>query len=187
MIVCHEPKFAFIRNPKTASRSVTKILQDNFTVWDCSDYHGWILPEACQDYFTFMFVRNPFSRTVSAWLHVCEDRIRVGRASSPSLAQFVDYGGFGLHNARNYFKQSDLLKWIEADTKSKVTILKYENLAEEIRNLPFMPEGIELPHIGNSGKDWMSFYTPEIEERVRQALAEDFETFGYHDRISISM
>ena len=69
MLVCDEHKFIFLRNPKTASRSVTRALSENFNVRQVGVYHDWKIPKELVGYFVFVVVRNPYTRAVSGWKH----------------------------------------------------------------------------------------------------------------------
>lgn len=214
MIICYDPQFVFLRNPKTASRSITELIKNHWTVWECTSYHGWKIPNECKNFFIFMVVRNPFIRTFSAWRHLCEDIDRMKRNEKISFYDFVLHGGFNLtvellkasqedkkciaplfgksrpfNGSRNFFKQSSFLNWCKEENNiNNIKIIKYENIKQELSNLPFMPPNFILPEIGKSKENnWRKEYTPEIEKIAREKLKEDFETFGYYDKLNITI
>lgn len=194
MLICKSHRFVFIRNPKTASRSLTEIFENNFDVIENSTYHSWYVPEEYSDYFVFMFVRNPYSRTVSAWQHVCRDTKKVGGKHIPTFAEFVDFKGMNLklekepaeHHVkkrrRNFFFQAWMMDWVLNETKvNRLNIFKYENLEEDFHRLPFIKKRYDIPRVGVMVDDWMQFYTSQkIKKMVYDNLKIDFERFGYY-------
>lgn len=201
MLVCKSHKFVFVRNPKTASRSLTQVLKDNFDVIEFSTYHDWRVPDEYADYFVFMFVRNPYSRTVSAWQHVCRDTGRVGKRV-PTFPEFVDFKGMNLNlgyekrndqfverKKRNFFAQSSMIDWVLEDSKVKhVNLFKYENLYEDFHRLPFIDKEHDIPKVGVKVSDWMQYYTShKIKKMVSDNLAADFDRFGYYRGLLIPL
>ena len=78
-------KFIFIHIPKTAGRSIEAVLRKRFKHattrsqdpnWSWTTQHDSIIEydvsmtNPLSDYFTFAFVRNPWSRIVSLWKHL---------------------------------------------------------------------------------------------------------------------
>lgn len=184
MIVCHNPKFVFIRNPKTASRSIVESLKSQFQIWECSEHHEWRIPEPYAGFYAFLFVRNPFSRCVSAWNHVCKDRIVHNNHEPLSFKRFLEIGVFKTASLDlNFFKQTEMVSQI----RGKIKILKYESLHKEINSLPFMNKKVEVPHIGKSEGDWITVYDRTTERMVAELLAEDFENFGYPRALNIKL
>lgn len=191
MIICEEKKFVFIRNPKTATRSITEILQSLFSVYCDPYHHAWNIPDDYADYFTFLFTRNPFSRTVSAWLHVCDDYRTMNRPTL-TLAEFLEGGMFCVRNNRaeldNYFLQSHLLDWIRRDTKVEdIHVCRYERLEQDFHRLPFIVGRHTLPKIGKSNNGWQKFYTPALRDLAAKVLEEDFERLGYRTDFNIKL
>lgn len=180
MLVCDEHKWIFLRNPKTATRSVTVALKNNFFTRKVGNYHSWEIPKKLSEYFIFSTVRNPYERAISGWQHW------VGNGKNLTFEEFFDaqkdwadlkMSGFMMKKSEGrYWKiQSNTLNKI----KGEVHILRYENLEEDLNSLPFI-DNIVLPRIGvqNYG-DWKSHYTPDLEAKVYELLQKDFERFGY--------
>lgn len=91
-------KFLYLKNPKTGGTSIYRgILQkdDNITILadDHEDFPAWIkelYEGSLDDYFKFTFIRNPFTRLVSAYLHICCNSIIPSRRIS--FREFVTMG-----------------------------------------------------------------------------------------------
>lgn len=117
-MICHRYRCIFIRNPKTASVSVSKYFRRHL---------GGIYEEALltlplmrreglakiinlfPTYFTFAFVRNPFDRFVSAW---CE-KFDPQRPSTQALQY---------HSLREYAElATDLFAYLESESEKTRT------------------------------------------------------------------
>lgn len=199
MLVCDEHKFVFLRNPKTASRSITRALSKKFQCRRVGLYHSWKIPKEFLGHFVFATVRDPYTRSVSAWQHW----LRTGK-TSPNVAfdwsliesplwrpdrpdRDFDFERFSkvIFNTRlsdypqgaHWKLQSEILDQIDTE----VHLLKYENLEADLNSLPFI-DNINLPRIGvyaTKYGDWQQYYTPEVETRIYETLKPDFERFGY--------
>lgn len=187
MLVCKEHQFIFVRNPKTASRSISEMLKERFVVEDL-EYHDWMIPPEYSGFYTFMCVRNPFHRTVSAWNYVRHDRLKRGGPDT-SFEDFVIFGGLRIKTGPNlndnFFSQSDFLDKVLSRVK-EVHLIKHERLAEDLASLPFIGGRVNLPKIGAGNVDWRSVYDLNTEALVESALRRDFDRFGYcHSCISL--
>jgi len=193
MLVCDEHKFVFLRNPKTASRSVSAALSEKFDVRQVGIYHDWKIPEELTGYFVFAVVRNPYVRAVSGWRHwskrpetndfslvwmgdsyeaTSNSRLAFGKWTQKFI-QPIDKIIFP--KGRHWKRQTEILDKIGSD----VHLIRYENLEEDLNSLSFI-DNIVLPSIGvQDYGDWRTHYTPEIEARVYQACKEDFVRLGY--------
>jgi len=197
MLVCDEHKWIFLRNPKTASRSVTRALRDNFVTRNKQNYHGWkisepkpfteVVPFQTADflfsyprpqsqelsgYFVFTTVRNPYERVVSGWQYFNKKK------GDLNFNEYVN----SISGKRKRFpfetfpiRQTDVLDLIRG-----VHILRYENLEEDFNALPFVGQQIVLPQVGvQTYDDWKSHYTLDLETKVYELLQIDFERLGY--------
>ena len=178
MLVCDEHKFVFLRNPKTASRSVSEALSKEFNVRQVGIYHDWQIPEEFVGHFVFTVVRNPYVRAVSGWMHWA-GAYKGGKITfdewTKRLIKPVGKENIIFPKGRHWKRQTQILDQISSD----VHLIYYENLAEGLNSLPFV-DNIVLPYVGvqNYG-DWKTYYTPQIEARVYQACEEDFNRLGY--------
>ena len=72
--VNHKNKWAFIHIPKTSGSSISDVLEKiPYTELIDSTHNGIIKFPKIDNYFIFAFVRNPFLRFVSAYLHYNRD------------------------------------------------------------------------------------------------------------------
>jgi hypothetical protein len=173
MLVCDEHKFVFLRNPKTASRSVTKALAEKFDCRTVGIYHDWKIPEELTGHFIFTVVRNPYVRAVSGWKHWSRGQ---GVDFNEWTQRFVrPLNKVIFPKGKHWKRQTEILDKISSD----VHLIRYENLEEDLNSLSFI-DNIVLPSIGvQDYGDWRTHYTPEIEARVYRACREDFYRLGY--------
>jgi len=172
--------FVFIRNSKTASRSVKQLLSDLFAVTEIGTDHEYRVPEAYRNRFIFCVVRNPFSRAVSAWKHYCRDVDLVRSRQIVNTTQgYLPFKAFlGNRKFGPLFYQSTIFEYAEEQGYS-VTPIKFEFLKTELQSLSFMPDKFELPEIGVAGHDWTKMYDSETEALASEVLSKDLERFGY--------
>ena len=180
MLVCKDHQFIFVRNPKTASRSISEMLKKRFVVEDL-EYHDWRITPEYSEFYTFMCVRNPFHRTVSAWNYVRHDRLKRGDPDT-SFEDFVRFGELGIRTGPNlndnFFAQSEFLDKVLSRVK-EVHLIKHERLVEDLVSLPFLDGYADLPKIGVGNVDWRCVYDLNTEALVEFALRRDFDRFGY--------
>jgi hypothetical protein len=148
-------------------------------------------------YYSFTFVRNPYSRVLSAYL----DKVATSNplyATTPGAGQKATVEGFeafldylqsgGLHANRHWWPQVDLL-YKPADQFSFIG--KVEKMSGDMEkvlaNVLVKPVGrpdFASPHQvktrATSANDKLDqFYSPKAREAVRKLYLSDFETFGY--------
>lgn len=61
-------------------------------------------------------------------------------------------------------------------------IIHLENLNEEIQELPFVDNSVNVPHAHRNKREyrsWEPYYTSEAEANIYEYFKEDFEAFGY--------
>lgn len=154
MIICKEEKWIFIRNPKTASKSITKYLIENFNCFEINKYHSTSVPSDCKEFTTFICVRNPLSRAVSAWLHVSQN-------VELSLEQFIvnqSMVGLPIDSdtcRENLFFQSDIIEKINC---KNIKLLYFEKIEKNI--IKNFKKNIKLEKIGYNpnSKNWTEYY-----------------------------
>ena len=101
-------KFIYIHIPKTAGCSIELVLKEKFkdatTIsedpnWNWPTKHDSIIEydvsmtDPLNDYFTFTFVRNPWSRMVSLWKH-----LKCPKAPASQSLGWADIGGTSIPN-----------------------------------------------------------------------------------------
>jgi hypothetical protein len=68
MIVCEKMRWVFVRNPRTASRSVSALLLSKFECKELLPIHRVSVPEEYGDFVRQIVLRNPIERAASIWL-----------------------------------------------------------------------------------------------------------------------
>ena len=187
-----EHKCIFIHIPKTAGISVNKALfgSQGGGHKDVVFYKRAFGPLTYRNYFTFTFVRNPYSRLLSAYT-------------------FLKRGGFGEKDRRwadqhlleiNCFEQF-VFEWLNKETMySYIHFIPQVNFVCDINLTPDVDfigrfESLEadfqivadrlglqvsLPMLNKtSKKSWKECYTLASKEKVSKLYRDDFKTFGY--------
>lgn len=70
MIISHSLKYVFFAIPKTASKSVSELLINQYQGEYHGNYHNVVIPENCLSYYKFCTVRHPYTRAVSFYYHI---------------------------------------------------------------------------------------------------------------------
>lgn len=153
---------------------------------------------ALADYFSFAFVRNPWSRMVSWWEMILDIHHRAGEGHEDALRHlrtndFIDrtgrdYGSFDefvLRGPRTWERLSrPQVDYLRAPGRSVDFVGRTEQLdsdiAEVCRRLG-MAAPPEVPRRNETQKSrhWRDYYTDETRQRVGELFRADLEEFGY--------
>lgn len=179
-------KFIFIRLHKVGGTSVSEALgirKSHYTTQEAIKMVGRYNWERC---YTFAFVRNPFTKVVSAYNYFTLKN-RQSMADKPiSFDDWVrktygdDKDPFYYYSARWFQSQSDWLK----DKRGVISlnkIGKLENIKEDFAEISSkIGVSAPIPHLNKSGKaDYRKFYTEASYEAVKTWHQEDLDNFGY--------
>jgi hypothetical protein len=206
--VCAERKFCYVRIPKSANTAVTSTLffhqHGEAPTERLEGKRAFKRPSAflrltvsqLDDFFCFSFVRNPYHRTLSAYLSKLVARAHkspyreiaatIRRRSSGELT----FGAFctylaegGLYGNPHWYPQS---RFIEAVGAERLDFIgKVENMAEGIAHISLVLFGVaDAKTYGQDVKTGASARLGEhYDERCRRIVAElyreDFERLGY--------
>jgi len=227
MIINNTFRFVFVHIPKSAGTTVTSVLSTYSSYCDI-ELGGTALGEAVQPlfqkrfglqkhstlseiksvvgevllkrYFTFAFVRNPYSRAYSAYKYLSRAREDKQIASLADFDKFKDFAGFlgsdyfqGQGYDRMIMPQSI---WVARDNKSQDVAVDYVGNVErlgfcldEIRSL--VGGGMErrktvnpLPVLNTSSEGGPAVWSelannPALEEKIYRRYELDFRQFGY--------
>lgn len=201
-MICHDPPFLYVDICRTASTSgrsaLTRVLgpraeskHDHFR----KIIEGGILtPEALDDYYTFVFVRNPYDRMVSYWTHpkfqgipfpefvrglVAGEHRRLDIAAKDPCRQDIEYmpmvewfteGGRDWLGAVDFIGRFESL---EADWRAVFRALQLPLFST------FPHENIAYAKREETRGHYSHYYTPEARRIVEAYYAADFEEFGY--------
>jgi hypothetical protein len=225
-MISHKFKCLFVHVPKTAGQSIEQFFKEKHGLTEkyCEELlltkntdsskgperlaHlrseeyvtcGHIDEKTYQDYFTFGFVRNPWQRLVSEYLHKKID-------SKMSLKEFVleglpDVSSFSDAH-RHIIPQYDFL--FDAQGNQNVDFIgRFENLNESFTQIctTLGIEDASLPHKNSSysprratlrklrhlfsgqqkrvNKHYRDYFDDELLEHVNRMYAKDIQSFGY--------
>ena len=199
-----EKRVAYLINCKVACSSIKATLvggdiPDDYSVHKRAVINGMqkgkLVGEE-KDFFTFTFVRNPFSRLVSCY----ESKYHVDREKYKLISDFKTYldGYFTLDHGftdfvhrvcslpyflmnAHFCRQHDII--FDKDDQSRCDYIgHYENLSQEYEEIMGGYHLKPLPHFNKSNtKNWMDYYTPETAELVYRTFKSDFDVFGYEE------
>lgn len=182
----------FIRIPKNASTSIYNHIKPLNTIRDevlplRKEHHNIFAPSHCRlseavevlgkeilDKVVFAVCRNPLDRMVSRY-HFTQksDWIPI---KFKDFAEFVDF----------CVEEDTIASYSQSyhlDVDTKINIVRFENLQYDFARL-LASNGILvnpiLPKLNSTKHDnYKSYYTPTLEQKVRELWKEDFKRFNY--------
>jgi hypothetical protein len=207
MRISHRFKFVFFSNPKTGSESIRQLLDPLSDVRDVPlaqappghFFYSHIRPADMRsafvrlgwrynDYYRFVFVRNPWTRLLS--LH--QYALKAG-APLPDFAEWLkgsrpDGLGGGGPNALPWLRYGTYsLEAFAGDGSGRLLVndvFRLEDIAEvpdrlRLRGIPLPPDA-RLPWKNKSESASLdAYYTPELRDLVAERYAKEIERFGY--------
>ena len=187
-------KFIFIHIPKCGGTTLETSLVDDSCIFRCNAWphnlklkyplnhctlddikESKVLHPNFDKFYSFTFVRNPFSRLVSEYFYL-KGRMKLSDDTKKELIHLAnnksESGAMGNHCMH-------LHKFIN----NKINFIgKLENLQQDF-NIVCDKVGIpqqELPHINKTNhKHYTEYYDDETREIVAERYAKDVEYFGY--------
>ena len=184
-MIIQEPKTIFIHIPKNAGTAIESVFKPYTRLNNQIDRHASIhdikhkFPSIYKKYNKFTVIRNPYERMISFYFYL-KSYNKLFRAKFED--SFIEW----LKKPENseipfnsdwikklgYFKNQH--EWVD-DT---VTIIKFENLNEELNN--FFKKDIILPIKNNTDhRHYLKYYNDESLNIVHNRYKEDFEKFNY--------
>lgn len=184
----NQDKVLWFRIPKNCSRTLVVLLQEAFGARMSLDPHGvaWTTYDEKEfdDYFSFIFVRNPWDRLLSCYLNtVVGPRARYtsfDECSEMSFEEFVvwlegkDWAKLDHHV---HPQVRSIPPGVEPDFIGRV-----ENFDEDVNRLlkRFGMEASHCPRINASKHGhYREYYNERTKEIVARLYKEDIERFGY--------
>ena len=135
--------------------------------------------------FRFTFVRNPFSRTLSAYLDKVERRAKRNGIETSYLSFLQELDKGKLHTNGHWTPQSDLLliPFNQFDFIGKVESLESDlhQVTYQLQKVPGTNADITsvLSNATHANKKLADYYDEKSVELVRKLYRQDFELFDY--------
>jgi hypothetical protein len=208
MRISHRHKFVFFSSPKTGSESIRNLLDPLSDVRDVTisqttpsfPFHSHMRPVEMRaafvrlgwrynDYYSFVFVRNPWTRLLSLHQYALKAGVPL-----PAFAEWVkstaaDGNGGGGPKALPWLRYGTYsIDAFAGDGNGNLLVsevFRLEDMAQvpgrlRLRGIP-LPADAAAPWI-NRTKESASldaYYTPELRNLVAERYAKEIERFGY--------
>jgi chondroitin 4-sulfotransferase 11 len=184
-MIDHKHKFIFIHLFRTGGTSIEKNFKHR--KWDHRKYSAYIKQfgaEVWTEYFTFSFVRNPWSRVLGHYMWRKQKATDIRKGDDLSFRDWVlqfennikgpqSLGDKGIPQYEELFS---------AGVQLVDFIGRFENLQQDF-NIVCDKIGIprkQLPHVNKTRhKHYTDYYDDETREIVAERYAKDIEYFGY--------
>jgi Sulfotransferase family len=207
VLISDDRRMLFVHIPKTGGASVEQLLREA-----CPDArtvgkqrHARLQrilrhEPGLVDYWSFGFVRNPWSRMVSwysmidTWNHrwgPASGRTQDGQWGSTrdgnplwrAVAAYADFDEFVLRGTAEHDRLAmPQVDYLVGDDHRADFIGRTEHLAEDIATIQRELDlpAIELPHRNaRSSGSWRDYYTPATRDRIAEVYAKDVAEFDY--------
>ena len=182
----------FVHVPKAAGTSVSKVLFGNhgFGHKSVVDYKRILGPLEYRRRFSFAFVRDPYTRLVSAYTFLKQGGMteRNRRFSEDRLSEVSSFAEFvtdwltpeTMWEAQHFQPQSHFV--CDRGRIGVDFVGRFEALERDFAQV-CVRLGIArmLPHSNRTDRSapLLSYYTPDLRRRVASLYAEDFDLLGY--------
>lgn len=203
MIISEKTKLLFIHNQKAAGMSIEHILLNSFDGIKLLERHSYAEDgieymgrEKWNEFMSFGFVRNPWSRLVS-WYTMIQETPPEGKnalweyvhQNSNSFEEFVINCTETITDVRNSYayRKSFVRPQYDyfTDNKGELAVAfigRFENLQDDFNTMLDKAglASVSLPKLNPTrSKDYKSFYTNQTKDIVAQRFAKDIEKFNY--------
>jgi hypothetical protein len=206
VVVSHEHEYIFIHNYKVAGSSIKRALRDDRSPWRKAYVHlrnrlgdvvgddYWqtfhshatarevrdALPDGLwEEYYTFGFVRNPWSWQVSLYFYMLQTPEHYQHDLVSEMDGFEEY----IHWRVTEDKTLQQEFFVDESGELLVDhVGRLENIQEEFQTICEVIglDGVSLPHKNESSHDhYTEYYTEETRELVAEHFAPDIERFDY--------
>ena len=188
-----EYKCIFVHIPKTGGKSVSRAIFGNLGGGHnhIRKYKIVFGPYTFRKYYKFAFVRNPYSRLVSAYIFLSnggDDKYDRDWANE-HIVHYESFDNFVRNwiNPANIFKKSHFKPQVHYICNDKLQVEvdyvgRFEELEKDFQHIcGILNIERELPHYNSSNKTkrWKEYYNTETFAIVNEVYKEDFEVFNY--------
>lgn len=193
MPIFEEQKTIFIHIPKTGGTSIIKKFNPDFDETKSFKHYDYLyyqnlLKDKINSYKIFTVVRNPYERITSYFnMHIVHSvflKKQIAKYSPTNIKEAFDiYINLTIKNKilsifdRPFLVYRSQLSFLVDENhilNKNINIIKYENLNNEIPNLP--KENIKKYNITSS-----MICSEENKIFIKEYFIDDFLNFGYHD------
>lgn len=190
MIISDKHKLVFFHIPKTGGSSITKLLIEKYKGKPYYDKHcnvdwGMRLLGNRRNYFKFSIVRNPFSRMVSWYNHLVEERKADKEIIDPrNFYYFLEYYRKTKEHSKMEMFQYDQnqFDFLIPDKSNLNYIIKLESIDKQWKDIcdikkmryykvPHERKGIEI--------DYREYYDEKLVAYMQNIFRIDLEYFDY--------
>lgn len=184
-------KFIFIHIPKTAGKSLTKVIGSGGACHLSWRHYQAILEEKIENYYVFTVVRAPLDRLISSYTYMksggnqsIED-LEIKRDWIDPFKNFDEFVKESLStssviSSRKFRPQTTFLENKEGHIEKQINIFYFESLLQAYQEIS---EQLKLkkplPHVNSSNRGNEASISLESAKIINQLYSKDFENFGY--------
>jgi len=200
-------RFVFVSVPKVCTHSIYHILSHHYqkgliAKW----FHHNVVPLRYSRYFRWTVCRNPFTRAASLWWSACrlarldQYRFRERCGAADDFTRFVAWlAGTTAEERKVEPLMMSQTQWLQP--AQPLRILHLETLANDLEQLPFWKQGIQISQLNTTSEkiaeeerhEGRLIPRPSIaslysDDTARRAVIDwarpDFDRFGYSLEVS---
>ncbi len=209
MIVCHDPKFIFIHNPKTAGSSMVQKFIEVFSVENIRGHKEWHEDIKCEiegikkhsiastikkhfpkqynwkDYYKFGFVRNPFDACISSYFYWKKRIEQNDTRRHKAKYRANKIASWTLKEYIHKYKVTQSTFFFNQSNKLLVDFIgKYENLQQDFNKvmskINSKDQDYTLNHVNKNKHKHYTYYFDKQDIKVfSEKFAKDLELFNY--------
>jgi hypothetical protein len=218
MIINHKYKFIFIHVAKCGGTSIKRALYPYCDKWDqflgghpsvpddngegmhkhsgAMEIKSYATPQRWEEYFTFTFVRNPLSRTLSLYnwwqkIRGVFDPEKKKLICELSFKEFIFSDYTGPSQVELLISKAEKETFVSPKNRIELDLIgKQEDIDKDfayfcgLNKLPRLTLGVHnktghVPITRRNPRYFDKFYDDESRREVKRRYAEDFDTFNY--------
>ena len=181
-----ETNMVFVHIPKCGGKSVVREVyglgeHDWFGHAGISFYHALLGPKRFNSAFKFAFLRDPVARCLSGFKFRQRGGFNAPREKTlQKEVQDLTFEEFVLGDRLTEFLQKDVVfepqsprLFLPSGKLGVDRICRFENFADEVRNLPIQRKKDEVTHVNAAPKATVSDVAGDVRGRIEDIYAED--------------
>lgn len=184
--VCHRRRFFWFRVAKVGTRTILKHFVDDENPTSIETTSSvYYSPELFKDYYKFAFVRNPWDRLISCWLHRVVRLNAFGFSEAEhermqSLENFIDYvQELDIEECDCHLRaQSSLINLSDVDYIGRMESFG-DDLMHVSQQIGSVHKEIVHKNATPNRKTYQTYYNDILTEKVSEIYRKDIQIFGY--------